>query len=210
MDVSPRGDRARVTALSGLLTEIWRGAERTAGIYHNLARRRKSDPPRKSRNAVAHHPNQWTARELAPQGFPSAATPPLTRQLSRGERDSAGDGRWVPPAGARGSRCTWGGKVSIRRNVHSASLLRDHLHRETGVVRWLLRYYSPVRLPMAVHRCRAPCGFTARTAANLRGRPRDLPGSVQGVSVRAAGSPTARDSPASRANDAFDVAFRLP
>jgi len=83
-------------------------------------------------------------------------------------------------------------------------------NRATGLVRWLLRYYSPVRLPMAVHRCRAPYGFTARTVANLHGQPRDLPGSVQGVSVRAAGSPTARDSRASRANDACDVAFRLP
>jgi hypothetical protein len=54
-------------------------------------------------------------------------------------------------------------------------------------VRALLRYYKPVRLPAVVHRGRAPSGFSARTAPTGRGQRRDLPGSVQDVSMRAWG-----------------------
>ena len=37
-------------------------------------------------------------------------------------------------------------------------------------VRRLLGYYGPVRLPAPVRRCRAPCGFTARTPTPLRAK----------------------------------------
>ena len=37
-------------------------------------------------------------------------------------------------------------------------------------VRRLLSYYGAVRLPASVRRCRAPCGFTARTPMPLRTR----------------------------------------
>jgi hypothetical protein len=64
------------------------------------------------------------------------------------------------------------------------TLRRRHL--SAAFVRALRRYYGLVRLPGVVHHS---CTFllTARTAPTGCGQRRDLPGSVQGVSVRAWG-----------------------
>ena len=78
----------------------------------------------------------------------------------------------------------------------------------TALVRRLLRYYQPVRLPAVVHHGRAPFGFSARTVP--RARPTAGPPGFRATCFDACmGSTTTRGPGAPRDGGAPGIAFRV-
>ena len=90
-------------------------------------------------------------REVRPQHLPSRADHALQHVLEGGPGLESSPG------------------LIMMMDTPSLHLLRG-VRYSPVFVRRLLGYYGPVRLPAPVRRCRAPCGFTARTPTPLRAK----------------------------------------
>src|SRR5260370_13045321 len=93
------------------------------------------------------------------------------------------------------------------RQTPSLHLLRRPVF---SLVRRLLRYYGSVRLPVFVHHRLLSLDFPIRPESTASRANAGSPGSRARCILTCPGSTTARDSVASRIDDAPDVTFRLP
>ena len=124
------------------------------------------------------HGHAKNRRACVAVGTGLAARPPHgSRRAGLPHRALASDDdaqAMLPPAVSSPTRfASQGGSgsdrlVSLERILLGQAPSLDPLRRRrrgAALVRGLLRYYGPVRLPVAVHSRRARCGFTARTPA---------------------------------------------